>query len=928
MAASERHHRKVDPSSGFTLIFLFLLCIPGIYGRSILNSTQNLVPELPGTSVLDAKAAGSSRKPSPVVQFNSSIAPAPIPLVNEIICESIIVMNFVENFDQIGNCTVIEGHLKIILIDFPEKSYDTLSFPNLREVTDFVLIYCFQAANAQKYLPQSGELEEIGLISLTRIVRGSVYIWRNNLLCYVDTVNWKALTDPEYEDSNSIRDNKPEDQCANQCPANLCSSFFKSRQRDSCWTDQDCQKSLQPVCENGNKLNKSRGSCCHTHCLSGCFGNDRNECLVCRDVHFQGVCHSLANGCPANSFMIHGRRCVNRDVCRKYKVNGVLYKVHEAERTCVAECPPGYTVSKTDPHICNKCNGSCPKVCKGNRKCTELDSALQNIEEIRDYLKVVRSHALLSLSFFKRLRLIRGENLPLGQYALNVIDNQNLQDLWEFTPERPSLQIGRSDAKIGFHFNPQLCRSKIDVFVRKINSTKGIDDYDEHDISKTSNGDRAACDMKALDLRINSFSGHFAQLTWESFNLPDPRSLLGYVVFYRESPAQNLSKFEGRDACGTVNVWTPIDVTPIEGPLQSQILYDLRPATQYGVYITTYTVASEKQSAQSDIQYFTTKSKQPSMPTACGLSRSTPLPSAFTGSLQGPNGVIAFYRIRCRESKTVHRRLAIRDYCNNPIQHRPLFLDGQVTTTPVPILGCNGTDGLGKPVVPQSILDAQKDYEEAIKMENEIQDSSYTQRVRSRRAVREEDSEFFGSMELPVTSFVDVTGGLVNRSTTPSPSWTANTTVAIRINKTTSLGMPTGNSTRLSTTAKTTTTEKPEVIHVREIHEGTSSTIIGLDHFTEYLVSVEACQARSEDINYDPCSGESQAAVTQTLAKRGADDIPSESVKIKYLKQQVGGLQDPIVAVNWTDPEKPNGVIVTVEMELVNLDRSKQVLFF
>ncbi|OWA55698.1 putative Insulin receptor, partial [Hypsibius exemplaris] len=43
------------------------------------------------------------------------------------------------------------------------------------------------------------------------------------------------------------------------------------------------------------------------------------------------------------------------------------------------------------------------------------------------------------------------------------------------------------------------------------------------------------------------------------------------------------------------------------------------------------------------------------------------------------------------------------------------------------------------------------------------------------------------------------------------------------------------------------------------------------------------------------------------------------------LKQQVGGLQDPVVAVNWTDPEKPNGVIVTVEMELVNLDRGKQL---
>ncbi|OWA55716.1 hypothetical protein BV898_20104, partial [Hypsibius exemplaris] len=153
----------------------------------------------------------------------------------------------------------------------------------------------------------------------------------------------------------------------------------------------------------------------------------------------------------------------------------------------------------------------------------------------------------------------------------------------------------------------------------------------------------------------------------------------------------------------------------------SQILYDLRPATQYGVYVTTYTVPSERQSAQSDIQYFTTKPKQPSMPTAVRTeSLNSTAISVHWKPPKEPNGVIAFYRIRWQRIRNGHRRLAIRDYCNNPIQHRLLFLDGQVTTTPVPILGCNGTDGLGKSVVSQSILDAQKDYEEAIKMENEI----------------------------------------------------------------------------------------------------------------------------------------------------------------------------------------------------------------
>jgi Receptor L domain len=39
-----------------------------------------------------------------------------------------------------------------------------------------------------------------------------------------------------------------------------------------------------------------------------------------------------------------------------------------------------------------------------------LEKNLGGIEVIRDYLKVVRSHALLSLNFLKSLRLIRGVN--------------------------------------------------------------------------------------------------------------------------------------------------------------------------------------------------------------------------------------------------------------------------------------------------------------------------------------------------------------------------------------------------------------------------------------------------------------------------------------------------------------------------------------
>ena len=50
-------------------------------------------------------------------------------------------------------------------------------------------------------------------------------------------------------------------------------------------------------------------------------------------------------------------------------------------------------------------------------------------------------------------------------------------------------------------------------------------------------------------------------LRWDVFEMPDPRSLLGYVLYYRESPAQNLSKYEGREACSG-DTWQQIDLPP------------------------------------------------------------------------------------------------------------------------------------------------------------------------------------------------------------------------------------------------------------------------------------------------------------------------------------------------------------------------------
>ena len=44
----------------------------------------------------------------------------------------------------------------------------------------------------------------------------------------------------------------------------------------------------------------------------------------------------------------------------------------------------------------------------------ELETSLGQLEEITGYLTIKRSYALVSLSFFRKLRVIRGETQEVG----------------------------------------------------------------------------------------------------------------------------------------------------------------------------------------------------------------------------------------------------------------------------------------------------------------------------------------------------------------------------------------------------------------------------------------------------------------------------------------------------------------------------------
>lgn len=189
-------------------------------------------------------------------------------------CGNVDIRNHVDFFFVLENCTVIEGHLQIRLIEYSDEGdFDELSFPQLREVTDYILLYrVYGMRSLANIFPnlsvirgqhlfynyalvvyEMPDLQELGLQSLTRIIRGAVRIEKNPKLCYIDTVYWAALGTSK-EDS-FILQNKDVNECYNMCPKddrgnNVCYQRSikvdanENYQQAYCWNGDSCQLSM------------------------------------------------------------------------------------------------------------------------------------------------------------------------------------------------------------------------------------------------------------------------------------------------------------------------------------------------------------------------------------------------------------------------------------------------------------------------------------------------------------------------------------------------------------------------------------------------------------------------------------------------------------------------------------------------------------
>lgn len=177
------------------------------------------------------------------------------------VCGSVRIKNDLEEFRKLENCTVVEGSVYISLMEHAvAENFAKLSFPELREITAYLMLYRVYGLTTLKHLfPNLAviggrqlfsnyafvvhdmlDLEELGLVNLTTISRGGVRITESKKLCYLDTVDWGRLgVDPGAQD---FKDNM--NQCADVCPANCPTTVIGNVAAKRCWTLKDCQKGL------------------------------------------------------------------------------------------------------------------------------------------------------------------------------------------------------------------------------------------------------------------------------------------------------------------------------------------------------------------------------------------------------------------------------------------------------------------------------------------------------------------------------------------------------------------------------------------------------------------------------------------------------------------------------------------------------------
>lgn len=495
----------------------------------------------------------------------------------------------------------------------------------------------------------------------------------------------------------------------------------------------------------------------------------------------------------------------------------------------------------------------------------ELADAFGLIEEITEYVKVTHSFPITSLSFFKKLKVIKGENLDINNASLVILDNPNLSSLFP-----PTQTIKIENGRLFFHYNPKLCFSKIEQFGRMVNITN----FTDIEVQPESNGDKVACNIVNINITVQKRGEDNVVLSWDSYKPPEGQQLLSYLLSYIETDHENVT-YEV-NACN--NTWQIVDVDiPSWNSTVSKHITNLKPYTLYAAYVKTF-LARNKNSfispvGQSEIIYFRTRSAIPTTPMNV-ISTATSDTEILLkwGPPMYPNGPIGYYMISGTIRLDDEELIASRDYCNDTLVIEP---EEEEEMEEVTIK------------TPDTKSCCHKETEEEIAITKEFQLFCHENMTINHWSSGWKDYCVFNNYNDPENDFYNASNNLSStmmqeRRKTMMDSSTA---AGIAINN-----------------------RNAEVFLYNVSGQNHSYHLKKLRHYSLYTITIAACGVKVDNI---PMCSSIQYTNTRTKMRPQADDVHDVNVHVT---------NETIVEVVWESVKDPNSVTVSYTIEYTNLD--------
>ncbi|VVC26405.1 Fibronectin type III,Growth factor receptor cysteine-rich domain,Protein kinase, ATP binding [Cinara cedri] len=842
---------------------------------------------------------------------------------DEKICPSITIMNSGERLASLHNCTVIEGHLQIILMDNSKPADFEDTYP-LREITEYMVVYRVTGLiNLGRMFPNlslirgvhttmfpgrslmihdNADIREIGLFRLTNITRGSVIISQNPKLCNAATIDWGQITTAVSNDSNIINNNE-----TRRCPG--CSN--SGCPEDRCWSQQPSPDR----CQYGKLKN------CHPLCAGGCDQyHSARHCYACTAYMHDGEC---IQECPPGLYG-HIRSCLTEEQCRSLPVNREESTLDDLntnyipfENRCIDECPYGYEVTpdKMNCTICMKTrNGNCQHNCNSfkisdeilrrndeyrlHTNCTtirsleievkfgttedierRLEDYVGKVEVILDQLKIIRSYSLTSLNFFKNLYEIRGKN-TVNKMALVIRGNKNLQKLWT-TEDNKTREVKILNGTVSFHYNPKLCMSEI----YKFGNLSTLPPFSDIEVSTISNGDQFACTVYNLvveTVKILPYS-----IVLRLYKPVEVDDLERFLVYFIEADKWNetIETTECEDSSWKIDDIGAKRANETNEPEHYHVITNLEPNTEYIYYVKTYTISSK--TSMSKIFRSRTLPSKPSTPENLSAK---PLSSSRVQLMwkppTHPHGKLVKYVIRGFYLKDDTVALEERSYCKN----QTFFGDG--------LLYKSTSMAIPPPVDQYCEEQCEPQKNTVNNLCNSLQHSLDIDLIPS-----SSHKSVFESCSNYINVFVEAKCmSMQNKDE-----------------------MYLQNNVNENCTQKWSIGDEPNGLQtgpnedyiIYEVNENyTSLNITGLKHYSQYVLTILVCREvveleKSSTTHEDPCSQETLVSF-RTLKNDQADIIDDQKVKSATYNHTVN--------ISWEVPTLVNSVIHSFKLDYRPLD--------